>query len=82
MAAAGLLARSEYERKHFVTDHYRVQSLKIPEDFDGYRMVFLADLHNNSFGSGNGQLLDAIREAGDVWLATGSEIAEAYSKKH
>jgi len=28
------------------------------------------------------KLLDAIREAGDVWLATGSEIAEAYSKKH
>ena len=77
MAAAGLLARSEYERKHFVTDHYRVQSLKIPEAFNGYRMVFLADLHNNSFGSGNGQLLDAIRELRPDSIMVGGDMVVA-----
>lgn len=55
--AAGCLVRSSYERKHFVTDIYDLKSEKISRD---WTFVFLSDLHNNCFGQGQEQLLEAI----------------------
>lgn len=77
-AAAGLLARSRYERSHFVTERVFVVSPKLP---DGYRkqLVFLTDLHDNRFGRGNETLLaaigriapDAVLIGGDMMVAKG-----------
>ena len=41
---------------------YPVASAKIPESFDGCRIVVLADLHNAVFGERNERLLQAIRQ--------------------
>ena len=76
-AAAGLAVRSEYEKKHFVTERYRITSDKIKGG--EYNFVFLSDLHNNEFGPGNRALLeaiDAIRPdgvliGGDMMIAKG-----------
>ncbi len=57
---AGLVLRSEYEKKHFVTDMYEIESNKLPKD-KTFRYVFLSDLHDNVFGYDNEPLVDKIR---------------------
>lgn len=57
-AAACCIARSEYEKKHFVTERFEISSGKITEP--ERNLVFLSDLHSNEFGRGNGELLAAI----------------------
>lgn len=58
--AVGLLLRSEYEKKHFVTDQYEIESPKLP-DGAAFRCVFLSDLHDNVYGTDNEPLVAAIR---------------------
>ena len=80
-AAAGLLARSRYERSHFVTERVSVASPKLP---DGYRkqLVFLTDLHDNRFGRGNEKLLAAIgRIAPDAVLIGETLMREPDKRK-
>ena len=36
---------SSYENKRLTVEYYEIESEKIPEAFDGYRIVFLTDLH-------------------------------------
>ena len=71
MAAAGaaLLLRSAYERRHFTTERYEIVSEKIKKP---KTLVFLSDLHDNCFGSGQKELLEAIdREQPDAVLIGG-----------
>lgn len=57
-AAVGLWLRSEYEKKHFVTETYTVKTDKIEQG--ELHFVFLSDLHNNTFGPENEALIAAI----------------------
>lgn len=57
-AAAGLLLRSEYEKKHFVIDTYTIETEKLEQK--ELQFVFLSDLHNNTFGRNNEKLIKAI----------------------
>ena len=43
VVTVGLLLLSEYEKKHFVTDQYEIESPKLP-DGAAFRCVFLSDL--------------------------------------
>lgn len=83
-AAAGLMVRSEYEKRHFTTEQYTITSDKLGDR--EYHFVFLSDLHNNEFGSGNQALLNAIDKispqavliGGDMVVAKGlGDISEA-----
>ena len=56
----GLLLRSEYERKHFVTEQFVITSEKLGEE--RRKLVFLSDLHNQQFGRENEQLVRKVRE--------------------
>lgn len=59
-AAAGAVAcclRSEWERRHFVTQMYELSSEKVEEE---KTFVFLSDLHDNCFGPGQRELLKEI----------------------
>ncbi|MEY8353679.1 metallophosphoesterase [Lachnospiraceae bacterium 54-53] len=58
-ACAGLLLRSEYEKKQLSVERTVVESAKIGKD---RTLVFLSDLHNNRFGEGNSRLLAAVDE--------------------
>ena len=57
---AGFFARSEYEKKHFVTETFELTSEKLREEERNF--VFLSDLHNNQFGKNQEKLLRAIEK--------------------
>lgn len=57
-AAAAGLAWSKYERGHFVTEELFFSSSKIKEPAV---LVFLSDLHDNTFGEKNEKLLKEIK---------------------
>lgn len=50
------------ENSKLTITSYPVASAKIPKNFDGCRIVVLADLHNAVFGERNERLLQAIRQ--------------------
>jgi len=82
-AAAGLLlAESEYEKKHFETVTYRLRTDKLDAQWDGVRLVFLSDLHDNCFGADNEKLKSAIKEiAPDIVLIGGDMMVTKPWKK-
>lgn len=46
----GCLLRSQYERHHIVTTEYEIASPKLEKAWNGYKVCFLSDLHNNTYG--------------------------------
>lgn len=81
LGAAACLARSEYEKKRFSVEEICIRSEKILQE---KTFVFLSDLHNNEFGPGNRQLVDAIRRVkpdavligGDMMVCKGQRDVE------
>jgi hypothetical protein len=83
MALIVICIISIIENRRLVVTRYRIHSSKIPKEFDGMKMVVLADLHNACFGKENDQLIEKIRNevpdyiviAGDMLVArSGSDI--------
>lgn len=57
------------------TTEYSVSSRRLPEDFAGFRIAQISDLHNTAFGNGNEKLLEALKEsAPDIIVLTGDLI--------
>ena len=57
------------------TTRFDLQSKKLPESFDGFRIVHVSDLHNKSFGKENAVLLNKIEnEKPDVIFITGDIV--------
>ena len=52
-----------WENNTVQTETVEVRLPRLPSAFDGLRLVLLADLHGRSFGTDNGDLLDAVRQA-------------------
>ena len=60
-----------------VTSEYEAYSARLPENFDGFRIVQLSDLHGKEFGDSNEKLLSAIAEAEpDIIAITGDFFDE------
>ena len=54
---------------------YTIKSEKLPENFSGYRIAHVSDLHNAEMGNDNEKLLDMLREAEpDIIAITGDLI--------
>ena len=54
---------------------YTVESLDLPNSFDGFRIAHVSDLHNTEFGDNNGKLLAVLRKAQpDIIAITGDLI--------
>lgn len=71
----GIIMRSIYENRRLVIEEYEIGSEKIPKAFDGYRMVFLTDLHCREFGDQNQKLLEAVAQCEpDVVLIGGDMV--------
>ena len=64
-----------YENKALVITEIEIKNEKIPESFDGYRIVHISDLHNTEFGKDNKRLVEKIRSAKpDIIVMTGDMI--------
>lgn len=70
---AGLVFRSRYEKKHFVTDTFEIESDKLPEG-KMFKYVFLSDLHDNVYGSDNEPLIYKIRELAPDGVFIGGDM--------
>ena len=54
---------------------YRIESEKLPDAFDGFRIAQVSDLHNDELGEGNSRLLCRLEEAEpDIIVITGDVI--------
>lgn len=63
------------EDKYIEVNEREIYSDRIPEAFDGYRLVHVSDYHNAWFGRKARHLLNKIRQAdGDMILITGDII--------
>ena len=63
------------EDKYIQVNEREIASARLPEAFDGFRIIHVSDYHNAWFGWKASNLLDKIREAeGDVILITGDII--------
>ena len=73
-AAAFLCGEVWREIHHFCTVTYRIRSKKLNGTGEGIRLVFLSDLHNQSYGRGNERLLKKIREADPALILIGGDM--------
>lgn len=53
---------SMIENRKLSVSHYCISSEKLPEEFDGSRILILADLHNAEFGENNERLIAKVNE--------------------
>lgn len=81
LLVALFFARSEWERVHPVLRTYEVKSAKLPQGFDGMKIVFLADFHNQDYGTQKENLYQMIRDAEpDLILMGGDMLYDKYEK--
>ena len=70
-----------FENKTIVTTEIEITDEKIPESFNGYRIVHISDLHNTEFGLHNKKLIEKIKNAEpDIIVMTG-DIIDIYNPK-
>lgn len=65
LAAAGITAAFEwlFVNRYLSVDRYRLSSPRLPEGFEGKRIVLLADLHSKKFGREQCNLLNSVEAA-------------------
>ncbi len=75
LTGAAAFVRSEYERTHLDVVQYDITTDKLGSEWNGFKAVFLSDLHDNSFGTENEELLAAIdQEQPDIVLIGGDML--------
>lgn len=79
LTAAALLALAFLDSaQRLVTTEYEISSARLPQSFDGFRIVQLSDLHAAQFGTDNARLLRAVAAAEpDLIALTGDLIEKA-----
>lgn len=64
-----------YENKNIQINELTVKSEKLPDDFSGYKIAHISDLHNTEFGNGNNRLLTLIKDSSpDIIVITGDIV--------
>lgn len=77
LLAALFIALLADSAERLVTTDYVVCSSRLPESFDGFKIVQLSDIHGKSFGSGSRRLLRAVEAAKpDIIAITGDMCDE------
>lgn len=72
-----------YQNNALVISEYEIRSDKLTQQFHGYRIVQLSDLHNKSFGHNQGKLVSTVaKEHPDVIVFTGDLVdSSRYDEK-
>ena len=72
LALAALLAWAIWANGALTLTRVTLSSEEIPQEFRGFKIAHVSDLHNAVFGEGNGKLLSLLREAEpDIIAVTG-----------
>lgn len=74
MALLVICIISTIENRKLIVTRYKMSSPKIPPEFDGKKMVVLADLHNASFGKDNAALIQKIREENPDYIVIAGDM--------
>jgi len=61
-----------------VTKKYDVQFNNLPDEFDGYRIVLLADLHGAEHGENNKKLIEHVKSANPDIIAIAGDLIDRY----
>lgn len=71
-----LLCVTEWMREIFTfqVTHYNITSEKLSHASEDFKIVFLSDLHNCSYGAGNTRLLNAIKDAKPDLILVGGDM--------
>jgi len=67
----------KWDNERIVVSTFTVESERVPETFDGYRIVQVSDLHNDEFGEGNERLLAMVREAAPDMIAITGDFLDS-----
>lgn len=63
------------QNQHIHINELTIKSENLPDDFQGYKIVQVSDLHNAEFGENNIDLLSAIKEQSpDIIVVTGDIV--------
>ena len=79
--AAVIVLASSRENNKLVIEKYEIQSSKIPEAFDGFRIVFLTDLHCHEFGEDNEKLIEMVKECRPQMILAGGDMLISREEK-
>ena len=77
LVALGLAALYRSNRV-LSTEAFTFSSPRLPEAFDGFRVVQLSDLHGAEFGDGNGRLLAAVATAEPDLIVLTGDLLDRY----
>lgn len=70
-----IVAWSIYDNRYIHVNEITIKSESLPDDFIGYRIVQISDLHNKEFGENNKDLLSEIEKISpDIIVITGDII--------
>lgn len=70
-----------WQNNSVVTTEIEVESAALPAPFDGFRILHVSDLHNKTFGRGQGKLLEKMKAtAPDIIVITGDIIDRRRTK--
>ena len=61
------------------TDEFSFTAPRLPEAFEGFRVVQLTDLHGKQFGEGNARLIEAVAAAKPDLIALTGDFVDAHS---
>ncbi|MDG5473524.1 metallophosphoesterase [Jeotgalibacillus sp. ET6] len=85
-AAAGITLLGLFfytQNNSIVTTHLSIKSKKLPDEFSGYTIVHLSDLHSKSFGKNQSRLMEELQESEpDLVVFTGDLVdSRRYNEK-
>ena len=64
-----------YENKNIQVNELTVKSENLPDDFSGYKIAHISDLHNTEFDNNNNRLLTLIKySCPDIIVITGDIV--------
>jgi len=65
-----------YSNSKVIAEEYAVSIKDLPAAFDGYRIAIISDVHGNTFGEGNEDLLTPLREHKPDMIAITGDICD------
>ena len=77
IAAVSLAAWIVWDNGRIVVTTIEVESEHLPENFDGYCIAHVSDLHNDEFGEDNVELLALIKEAKPDMIAITGDLLDS-----